>query len=518
MQVDRSFSGTSDKQQRTVYDATLVPARTSVWIDPVEQHNVSASYVKRERVGQKRRKEGVSDSVNPMMPISPITPIPSTPIPPRSNSLPSKVEKPSRSLLHPESTVSRAKNASLSPHRAIANLDTVPPITSVERIEQAIDEIDTILPVSPSIDEIDTIPVIKRQLGCVHTGRHPAISLKKNEVDIDEIDTLIPAAPRVQSPTHPRQVQTVQKTPAVQTEGGIATINKMPPVVQMSPVSREVSWTVGAGAKSELAQRIASRARDKQGKSLGELIVTPLSELRWWLLYPGRMEFMLWISGALILLCVTCVLLFATLASSGIIRFNGMDASTGRQNGIHSRSTALSCADSLSRCHTTKSPPATSTTNQQRGSSTGAASSIGTAPAPLKTPGTSNSNTPTSGSGASTPVSQTPPVSISPTVGTSPTVGPTRTPPTPSPTATVKPSPTAAITPTISTTPPKPTTTTVHHTDAQTLSLGTAFDGNNATQLSPSNAWMWLALIGYALSMVMLGLAALLYRRKRRLS
>lgn len=557
MQVDRRFPETNDEQVESIYTQSA-PTRASVWIDPIEQRNVSTSYIEHTQGELRRRKRVVGNPVNP---INPVTPLPSTPIPPRTsaypsgslsarhrslrtytlpappqevcadlptlpppgahraehvNSLHSEGALPLRSHLHPESTVSRPKNASLSPQRAIDELTMVPLPSSITHIEQAIDEIDTILPVSPSIDELDTLPHVSESssTSVIRTCNHRIASLHENEVDIDEIDTLAPGTITVlpPKPVHPQRRYT---------ETQVTIVDSRPPVVSTSSIRQrglDVSWTAGAGTNSELAKRIASHARDRQGKPLGELVLAPLSGMRWWLLYPGRMEFMLWISGALMLLGVTCTLLFATLASSGLIRFgatNTIAHVTGKS------SSSSSCTHPLSHCHgvSTVATVVSHPTGTQAGPSTlkpAQGSSAPTTPETAGTPGVLN--TPVS-SDPSTPVSQTP-VPASPTVSVSPTIEPTRTTPTPTPTKTMTPSPTVGITPTIGTTPPakKPTVTTTHHTDTQTLSLGTAISDNNPTQRVTVNTWMWLVLIGYAFSMVLLGLAVLLYRRKHRTS
>ena len=586
MQVDRLFEGADDAQQEQMHGdhiarVSRIPARASVWIDPLEQRNVSTEYVEREQEGQRRRKKGIS---HPITPTPPTTLIPSNPVPARSSAysprslsvrqrvprtyvlsasqqedfadaptLPPVKERQvehvssrhfeartsARSRLHPESTALRPKNASLSPQRAIDELDTLPPVPpispispippvtpvpTVTQIEQAIDEIDTILPVSPSIDELDTLPIPLKSSRKSDAASRISQRKNDNEVDIDEIDTLPPGTITVLPPkpvmlasdAARKQATIVESRPSVFTQPVVGQVKRVEQVGQAGRVGRNVSWTTGAGANSEFARMVASRAQAKRGKPLGQLLLTPLSEVRWWLLYPGRMEFILWISGALILLGVTCTLLFATLASTGLIRV----ATTGAVTEVHHEvNKRVTCSASTTTCHTASkvTSGASSTANKQPGSSkpTQATSIAGTAPVTSKTPGISGTpHAPVVGT--STPVSQTP-VAPSPTVSISPTIEPTRTTPTPTPTKTVTPSPTAAITPTIGATPPgkKPTTTTSAHTDSQTLALGNAFD---SASLGQNTGIWWLVLVGYAFSMLMLGLAALLYRRKRRVS
>src|SRR5262249_12125605 len=69
------------------------------------------------------------------------------------------------------------------------------------------------------------------------------------------------------------------------------------------------SWTTGRGAHSPLARRIISSRRAPMGhlaSSLWTSVFNPLDSLRWWLLIPGRLEFLLWFSGTILLMSVTC--------------------------------------------------------------------------------------------------------------------------------------------------------------------------------------------------------------------
>jgi hypothetical protein len=130
--------------------------------------------------------------------------------------------------------------------------------------------------------------------------------------------------------------------------------------------------------------------------------------------------------------------------------------------------------------------------------------------------------TPTATTGAGgggvfpTPVGQTP-IPIPPTVGVTPTVAPTQQ---PTPTIGVTPSPTIGVTPTVGTTPtvvPSATPTGgKKHTSPAIVLQNTLSNGQAVGHFSLS-IWLWLAILGYALSMTMLGCAGLLYRRSRRM-
>ncbi len=45
------------------------------------------------------------------------------------------------------------------------------------------------------------------------------------------------------------------------------------------------------------------------------ILLNPLENLRWWLLYPGRLEFLLWAAGTLLLLVITIALVLITVMS-----------------------------------------------------------------------------------------------------------------------------------------------------------------------------------------------------------
>jgi len=45
------------------------------------------------------------------------------------------------------------------------------------------------------------------------------------------------------------------------------------------------------------------------------ILLNPLENIRWWLLYPGRLEFLLWAGGTLLLLTITILLALVTVMS-----------------------------------------------------------------------------------------------------------------------------------------------------------------------------------------------------------
>jgi len=65
----------------------------------------------------------------------------------------------------------------------------------------------------------------------------------------------------------------------------------------------------------------------------------PLDRVRWWLLYPGRIEFILWLCGTVLLIGVTCMLLLVTALSFEWI-------APGQQSGMVLQNLANSSASS----------------------------------------------------------------------------------------------------------------------------------------------------------------------------
>ncbi|HLI90885.1 MAG TPA: hypothetical protein VKV37_19505 [Ktedonobacteraceae bacterium] len=149
----------------------------------------------------------------------------------------------------------------------------------------------------------------------------PRRSTDRLEWEIDEIDTN-PISPSPSAPA-PR----VPDTAAAQARDALADIDTarldaVPPVAKDTrPRSQHVegelaSWTAGGGANSPYAQRIVSHERPAPRRSLW---LRPLDNMRWWLLYPGRIEFLLWLVGTLLLMSATLILLLTGVLSLGLL-------------------------------------------------------------------------------------------------------------------------------------------------------------------------------------------------------
>jgi len=589
--------------------------RASVWIDPVAQQNVSASSLVKERRA---------------------IPNPQTPIPARASAQPRPVKVrpryPHNHTMSQDSDITRIPTMpqptmwqyELPDYDAESSLSSLSLAYPEVTVDHTIDELDTLPPPrSRTIDELDTLPPPKQstlaaQKSSATSGRKSA---KENAFSLpfaqspepqrrksltlptprtfSEIATIPPNAATVSAP----------RVPVGHTKRGLLMGIPAPATVVESTHSRlmaeTASWTTGQGKNSLLAKRIASRASDRKGQRKSSLSLNPVDRLRWWLLYPGRIEFLLWLSGTIVLVGVTCLLLFATLLSTGWMNASLSSIAVGVSDGGTAQMVSTPGSTSATgnpscngsnvanpQCHPTTvitasglqlthadngllladspiylygrgfSPNNTVAftydaqlpcrpnvtridahgaffvslllgTGVKAGTHTivafdtasGRAIRVdvsilpppigkGIQPTPTSPlPGVTPTATTGVGDGFPTPVGQTP-IPIIPTVGITPTAVPTQA---PKPTVGVTPTPTIGITPTIGVTPTvgitaTPTRTT--HVSSASLLTNALYEENVDGHIT-FNPWLWVAILGYALSMTMLGLAGLLYRRSR---
>ena len=134
----------------------------------------------------------------------------------------------------------------------------------------------------------------------------PALSQLKHQPSIDEIDTLPDAS-----------LGAARKAPAP-TALILPTATSRTLVPRSHPTelveSDTASWTAGKAANSTYARLIADPGLRKR-RQRHTLALNPLDRVRWWLLHPGRIEFILWLFGTLLLIAVTCSLLLLTAFS-----------------------------------------------------------------------------------------------------------------------------------------------------------------------------------------------------------
>jgi len=597
MQIDRWPTHIEQEYEDSAEAAPSHPlrSRASVWVDPMVRRTISASTnsIREQRIPNPQAPIPARASAHPIAPHvkvqprytskislqSDVTRIPTTP--PDATIL--RYKSPNFEV---ESSIS-SRTSAQAEATAIAKLATVPPHPP------AVDELDTIPPsLSPAIDELNTQPPRKKSMFVVQ--KSPVLfgqnemksSLAQSAVVIQPLSPSLAQSFRDDVPTLvPERVPHAQ----IQHRHLAASVSPVVGDSARRDVEEGISWTTAQGKDSWLTQRIVAKDSKKRRKST--LSLNPAERLRWWLLYPGRIEFLLWLNGTIVLVAITFLLLFATILSVGWMKFG---SATGASNTHQSHQNTLSvrqtpCTVSNVKqlqCHaTTVSSSGLQLTLvdnsvlladtpiylRGQGFSAGgtvaftydaqlpchpnitqtdakgifsvslllgvdvkagthqiealdmasshvvkvtvniAASQTGKIVSPPYGQSGSGANSPTIGTGgsqggASKPVRQTP-VPIVPTVAVSPTSVPTQ-----SPTPTVSPTPLTSPTASTTTTP-----TTIKQPTHPSLALQNAFYTESADGYVSMSPWFWVAIIGYMLSMMMLGLAGLLYHRKRRL-
>lgn len=402
---------------------------------------------------------------------------------------------------------------------------------------------------------------------------------------IDEIDTT-PALKEAGFSASSRALVPLASQPGVTASGwpGETTIH-----VRSSHEYNPSSWTAGDGSQSSYARLISSSSKRK--KPQAALSLNPIDRVRWWLLRPGRIEFVLWLGGTILLVGVTCLLFLVTVFSfewlapgfinssstnmtgnstkaqqqataapsggmfvtrtdtgpllpGGFIRIHGQGFSphghisflfdgtqplldqNGKSNSTQADARGVFATTIMLNVNLPWQPGAHFIEAQDLVTNHRArlyvilaqgpiGKGVSSTPVPSYPPAITPTSIPvaqpTSGPG---PVGITPaPVTPTPHPGT-PTVTPTvGTTPTVTPTAGITPT----VTPTVKTTPGL--TPTASPTSSGASSLGYALVhrgdlslGKQLTQLSP---WVWLMMACYSLSMVLLGLAGVLHKRRR---
>lgn len=555
-------------------------AKLSVWIDPVGPQHMSASYLPSEKGPQDEPAEqsshfNQSNAIPARSSAHKAEVVMVRPRYPHSYTLAEDSDV-TRIPTRPQPTIWQYESPEYAAESSLSSLSLVVPELAAKDNERRY-----VTP-NPDIDiaEIETIPPVK------HTMGGPKKTKQLRIKSIDELDTVPPHAPTVSIPLFERPKAVPVVRPPATVDNGAN------------------SWTVGAGANSVFARRIASKERNPRRITPR---LNPLDKIRWWLLYPGRIEFLLWFSGTVTLMTVTCIFLFVTVISFGWMTA-GSSASVNGLTSPTSASTvgATSCPAKNKQCHTSKAPAkidlslkqltadplieGLSVTIQGEGFSTNGlvkfthdnngacnpdsikadghgvfivpfqlgigpnwapgthtltaydnvskhstqipllitTSPFGKSGTPVPVTASGASPTPGSNGGGNggggqnpnphpTPVSQAP---ATPTPGTqaSPTPVPTQSAPTPTPTTAPKPSPTTAPSPkpTPGVTPTAGTKKVISSTanGIQVISLQEATT-TPAMNLFASK-WLWLVLLGYAVSMLLLGVAGIMHRQHRQ--
>jgi hypothetical protein len=269
-------------------------------------------------------------------------PNPATPIPPRASAYPSNVShiRPkfprSSTEFQQEEDVTRAPTVpqqtmwqhESSDYRAESSLSSLS-LVSVEDAPPAVRP--------PSIDELDTLPPARRRqrdemlparpLARRDWPQHDYYGLVPRPRDVSELATNPP--PVVSVPSVKLRDEHFVASPAL--DDMIEADTQLSNVV--TPL--EVSPALHPAASRLLVSANVSR-RGRRQEYRPSFALHPLDRVRWWLLYPGRLELLLWLTGTALLVAVTCVLLFVTTISLGIVSF-------GHSAGALSTASAAQC-------------------------------------------------------------------------------------------------------------------------------------------------------------------------------
>ncbi len=200
-----------------------------------------------------------------------------------------------------------ARNAQDTPPHGISRIeemDTRPPLIAKSTIEGIVDS--TISNTQLAIEEQNTVPM---QLSPARTNEANGI----NGTQLTGAASFLPGG---------------TGSPASGSTMGNMTSRALAPIVPAAPVIIEppnrqvasaepVSWTAGDAAGSRYAQLVAART-GRVGHIGRRKYVPPFNifdRLRWWLLHPGRFEFLLWLGGTVLLMTVTCIFVLMTVFS-----------------------------------------------------------------------------------------------------------------------------------------------------------------------------------------------------------
>lgn len=299
MQIERRpISAQLEQPSATHGEKSEIRRRTgepSVWIDPVVQQNVFAAYIEHEPRPFASATKDMRTGPLEHSPVSDKLPAETThsahsthsPIPPRASA-----QRSGLGNLHPRYTRVTAKLPELE-ESDVTRIPTLPPPTMWQysspgfAAESSLSALSLLEQPTPQFfNDVSMLPT-------------RIMPKQAQDIDIEEIAT--------QPPT-----------------GRPASSNHSQPLTFGQSSGPLRSWTAGEGANSYYAKYIAGYGRDKSVPTWGKFrnlhrtpSLRPTERLRWWLLYPGRIEFLCWFGGTLLLMAVTCIFLFVSLVSMG---------------------------------------------------------------------------------------------------------------------------------------------------------------------------------------------------------
>lgn len=279
-------------------------ARPSVWIDPhAGRHNFTDLYSPEEPAERQRQHTARPVQKQP----NPVTPIPQRASAPPSGFGTVQV-RPKYRRTH---TVSENSDVTRMPTLQQTNMWQYE--SPKFEAESSLSALSLVIPEAPtrpetpssSVSEAPTRPHVLQGISELPT-RPGSSSLPISEA---------PTRPDL-SPT-PKARVTVRLSSIHEEDTTPPTYE--PPTRALVPIASQgvelasASWTSGGAKNSAYAQRIAEHA--KRTKPRRSTVFHPLDNLRWWLLAPGRLEFLFWLAGTVLLISVTCILLLVTAFS-----------------------------------------------------------------------------------------------------------------------------------------------------------------------------------------------------------
>jgi hypothetical protein len=148
------------------------------------------------------------------------------------------------------------------------------------------------------------------QISITEKPTQPEIKARGKETSrlthIDEITTAPPS-------TDYHSEATFKSLVPVPSQFDVTAFHRPDRTIALPSKVEAVSWTAVQAAQSTHARLISSRGKRKKHQIT--ISLNPIDRLRWWLLRPGHIEFILWLGGTLLLVVITCVLLFVTAFS-----------------------------------------------------------------------------------------------------------------------------------------------------------------------------------------------------------
>ena len=304
----------------------------AVWIDPA----VSAFFVdgqpgKVEYTQNNLQPRSQHQSKKPQSMSSSLNKGPVTPIPPRASA-----QRPNNVKVRPKYLGTQAHHHQQQDND-ITRMPTFPPPTMWQyespefEVESSLSALSLIVDApthpGPSFSprqtdrlsnhgEIDTLPAPQLSRTDIDKLANPP-RRKSNQVDIDEIDTLTPTPGGGQSSRSLASVNSAPQPVLAPASPAIPSINSgvdyrdQGKLALTNEITDPLSWTAGSASGSSYARRITERPKGARRKQS----LYPVDRIRWWLLHPGRIEFILWLGGTILLLSVTVLLLFVMAVS-----------------------------------------------------------------------------------------------------------------------------------------------------------------------------------------------------------